>query len=276
MKAGTTTLYRDLLTSPDVYIPVDKEPGHLASDWILSDQGREEYERLYRRGKNCPVRIDASTHYAKLPDFAGVPERAYQVLGSDCYIVYVCRHPFYRALSHYYHDYSRGQAPSNINDAIVRESRYMNYSRYAMQLKPWLDLFGHERTFVINFSEYVANRRGVVASLAEELNIRHDPSDIEVEANYNPTSGGPVLSKGWALVRDRAVYQRALRPLLSTDMRYRLRRWVLPRADLGSSESLGAQTARRLWSALEWEGPRLTELVGREFHWEPPEELADQ
>ncbi len=42
-KAGTTTLYRDLLANPAIFLPIDKEPGNLREDGVLTVAGRSAY-----------------------------------------------------------------------------------------------------------------------------------------------------------------------------------------------------------------------------------------
>ncbi len=35
--AGTTTLYRDLVENPTIFLPTHKEPGNLSEDGVLTD-----------------------------------------------------------------------------------------------------------------------------------------------------------------------------------------------------------------------------------------------
>ncbi|MEE9131784.1 MAG: hypothetical protein V3T84_17370, partial [Phycisphaerales bacterium] len=45
--AGTTTLYRDLVENPAIFLPIDKEPGYLSEDSVLTDSGRSAYARHF-------------------------------------------------------------------------------------------------------------------------------------------------------------------------------------------------------------------------------------
>ena len=48
MKAGTTSLYRDLDVNPNVFLAADKEPGDLARDAVREPRGLAGYARLAR------------------------------------------------------------------------------------------------------------------------------------------------------------------------------------------------------------------------------------
>ena len=67
MKAGTTTLYHDLLTNPQVFFPLDKEPGNLASHDVLGEDGRGRYASIFKTARPDQICGEASTTYTKLP-----------------------------------------------------------------------------------------------------------------------------------------------------------------------------------------------------------------
>ena len=87
MKCGSTTLYRDLLTHPRVFFPIDKEPCNLCDDRVLTDAGRAEYEALFKRARPDQLCAEASTDYTKLPDRPGVAARALRVLGPELKLI---------------------------------------------------------------------------------------------------------------------------------------------------------------------------------------------
>ena len=103
MKAGTTSLYRDLPTNPSVFMPIDKEPNNLLSDDVRTPQGLDDYARHFQRAGADQLCGEASTAYTMLPRHTGVPERALEVLGPDCRIIYLVREPVARIVSHHQH-----------------------------------------------------------------------------------------------------------------------------------------------------------------------------
>src|SRR5262245_34426917 len=76
MKAGTTSLHRDLNLHPQIFLPEEKEPEGLCHDRVLSARGRRRYARLFRPSRAGQMRGEASTAYTKLPEWQGVPARA--------------------------------------------------------------------------------------------------------------------------------------------------------------------------------------------------------
>ena len=99
MKAGTTTLYRDLYDHPEVFLPEEKEPDSLAYDDVLTTEGTRTYRGMFAGANDGQLIGEASTSYSKAPFFGDVPSRALRLCGSDLKIIYVVREPFERMVS---------------------------------------------------------------------------------------------------------------------------------------------------------------------------------
>jgi hypothetical protein len=232
MKAGTTSLYRDLLTNPAVFMPLDKEPESLTRDDLLTEPGRQAYEALFAPAKPAhAARGEASTAYTKLPDFAGVPARARQLLGSDLKCIYLVREPVSRIVSHHHHNVSAGLFTiTDVNQAVREYPELLNWTRYAMQARPWIDAFGRDNVRIVLFERYTRDRRECVAELSAWLGVEPRPDLVDVEAVYNRSEGKPVITEGWKRVRLSGAYRRLIRPLLPTTVRDRLRQALFPKA----------------------------------------------
>ena len=76
MKAGTTTLYEDLLQIPALWLPPQKEPEDLIHPEVETAQGLRVYEQKFARCPSGAIAGDASTAYAKRPTYEGVAARA--------------------------------------------------------------------------------------------------------------------------------------------------------------------------------------------------------
>lgn len=234
MKAGTTTLYRDLILNRAIYFPVDKEPDQLGSDLVLSAMGRRRYASLYRRAKPEQLCGDGSTTYAKLPDVLGVPARTERILGRDVRIIYVVRNPVDRAISHYRHLVAHHGLTVGCEEAIEKMPAILAYSRYAYQLRPWLDRFGSGRICVLKFEDYVRERRATVRVVCRFLGVPPEVDAIDESRGFNATSGVPVLRGGWRRVRNARPYRTFIRRHLSLDTRERLRRLFLPTVEVAA------------------------------------------
>lgn len=231
MKSGTTSVFMDLIKHPQVFEPQDKEPDDLCDDSVLTDAGLAKYTARYSKARPGQIVCDASTTYSKRPDFEGVPQRAVKVLPSNFKVIYVVRHPIKRIISQHRHEFTEGLVGPCIDDVVQEQSRFLDYSRYAFQIEPWLEMVGQERIRVIQFEEYTANRESIVHGLWKFLDL--DPQAGEQIGNtiYNQSKSKPVTNDFWEQVRTSWLYQ-AMRPLISLSGRKVLRELILPRAKL--------------------------------------------
>lgn len=229
MKSGTTSLYLDLGKHPAVYLPQDKEPHCLASDDVLTATGKAEYGRLFLKARASQICGEASTGYSKLPDFPGVSKRARVVLGEDLRILYLVREPVSRTLSHHYHEVRAGTIEYDVNVAVRTHPALIQYSLYAMQIRPWREEFGEDRVRIIPFESYVTDRRRVVAEIADFLGIGVgvDGADVVEVANAGHRAPAPRGAL-WRFSRG-SFYRAWIRPWLSRSVRTRLRKAILPK-----------------------------------------------
>lgn len=231
MKAGTTGLYRDLLTNPRVYFPYKKEPHALTSDDVLSDAGLRQYADLFAGAESDQICGEASTGYTKLPDFPGVPERAAKVLGDRFKVIYLVRNPVDRIVSHYRHVRWDNESFPPIDEQVREDPRYVNYSRYAMQAAPWLDAIGPDRVRIVLFERYAEDRTGVVTELCEFLGIPPRPELVETDKVYNRSDGKPVARGVLGALRNNTLYRDYLRKAVPMPIRDAARQMFLPKVN---------------------------------------------
>lgn len=261
MKAGTTGLYMDLGEHPDVFLCGDKEPHALCSDDVLSEAGRREYASRYAAARER-ILIDASTGYTKRPDQEGMAERARALLDENFLVIYVVRHPIDRILSHYHHELSIGQAGPSVDEEVRTSPRFVNYSRYAYQLQPWVDAIGLQRIRVVRFEDYKDHRLEVIAQLQGFLGLSPSCSSVDVDKVYNKSHGKPIRNRFWSAIYANSYYRNWLRPWLPMKLRLKIRDHLLPKAPERSSELL-PETDRWLRTILTDDVAQLSKLVNR-------------
>ena len=232
MKSGTTTLFRDLVLNPGIFEPVDKEPDTLTTDDILTPSGLARYAETFANAREDQLCFEASTSYTKRPVFDRVPERAFQVLGAGLKILYIVREPVSRILSHHHHDLQLNLVGPDINAAVRNYPNLLNFSRYAFQIKPWIERFGPDQIRVIRFEDYVKDRRGTVRTLSEFLGVEPALDKICEEEVFNRTESKPMLGKLMLRVAAGSLYRRLVRPMLSLRARDNLRKKFLPKAKI--------------------------------------------
>lgn len=229
MKSGTTTLYEDLRSDPRIVFPRGvKEPESLTGDEVLTPEGSRAYAHLYRHAAADQLCGDASTAYTKRPDVEGVPRRSLKLLGRELRVIYIVRDPIARTISHHYHEFARGGIVGPLDEAVHRYPRLIDYSRYAYQLRPWLDTFGPGQVRVVHFESYVQDRLTVVHDLCRFLGLGAFSGIIEHDRAYNSQQHLPIPRGMMWRVSRRGIYRTLIRPLLPRTWRERLRRLLLP------------------------------------------------
>jgi hypothetical protein len=260
-KAGTTSLYFDLLKNPAVFMPSDKEPGDLLDDDVYAPPGRAAYAKRFKRARPEQVCGEATTGYTKLPDYAGVADRARRVLGADLKVIYIVREPIARIRSQHHHERFGDRISCGIDEAVRRYSRFVDYSRYTMQITPWIETFGRDQVFILQFESYIADRPTSVDAVSRFLGIDPAGDQVETDVVHNASSGKPVREGPFEIVRNTGIYRNLLRPLLSARARDSLRRFLLPSAP-DRAETPSAETVRHIVDELTDDVRQLGEIMG--------------
>lgn len=265
MRAGTTTLYRHLDIHPDIFLPQTKEPNTLCSDDALGQAGREEYARLFGQAREERCLGEASTAYTKAPDFGNVAARARSVLGPEVKLVYIVRHPIERIRSQHHLERANQLTDLPLEAAVREERRFVNYSRYAMQLEPWLDAFGPERVMVLRFENYVADTPFWYGEVCRFLGVHPGAVPELPEEAFNKTADRPSVTPFWRRhVFERDWYRLHLRQLLPRRVREMGARTLLPKAP-AKAESLSSGTRAWLWEQVGDDIARFESLMATTF-----------
>lgn len=186
MKAGTTSLHKYLARHPQVFMCQPKEPGYFseAEAWA---RGVDWYLSLFAKAGDAKVIGESSTHYTKLPTKPGVPERI-RDFNPEARFVYLMRDPLERLLSHYLHmvrDLGPYPERRRLGRAVQGDPELLGISDYAMQLRPYFDVFGRDRVRCLTFEEMIADPAGVTDGILAWLGIETPvPRDI-FEQRFN-------------------------------------------------------------------------------------------
>lgn len=244
MKCGSTTLFRDLDTSPAVSFPAHKEPHNLLDDAVLSGDGKAEYAGLYKHARPDQRLGDASTGYTKLPTNLGVPHRAQAVLGDAIKLVYIIRNPVARIESHYRHLQSRPHAkPAPLEEVLETFPEIIDYSCYGLQLKAWRDVFPSENFHVLSLEQHEKSRENSTNQVCDHLGIPHCGHLVETEAKWNSSVSKPVARGPLAPIITSSFYRNKIRPLMGRGIRDFARKILLPKA----------KPASAVWTQKAWE-----------------------
>jgi hypothetical protein len=154
-------------------------------------------------------------------------------------LIYVMRHPIDRLISQYVHEVTVGRIRVDLAEAVVRYPELIDYSRYSMQLQPFLEAYGFGRVLPVFFPRLVNHSQAELERIGRFLG--HE-GPLEWDRSL------PPLNRGRDRLRSSPVREVLVQaPVLTT-----IRRRVLPRP--------WAQSVKRFWRA-QIEPPRLSPSV---------------
>jgi hypothetical protein len=154
MKCATSTLHDQLAGLRGVFMTDPKEPNFF-SDEPVWERGEAWYASLFECATPGDICGESSTHYTKLPTHPHAAERLWRY-APYARIVYVMRDPIDRLVSHYIHAWSRRELSVPIDEAVETNPELIDYSRYAMQLEPWIERFGVANVLPVFFERLTA------------------------------------------------------------------------------------------------------------------------
>ena len=259
MKAGTTSLHRYLREHPQVFMPEEKELHFFVAEkrW---GRGRDWYEAQFAAAGDAIAVGEASPTYTMHPEFTGVPDRIQSLL-PEARLVYAVRHPIERLRSHYLHEVEKGRERASIGRALVTDPRYLDTSRYAMQLEQYLDCFSAQQMLVITAEQLRDERAATVRRVLAFLGLDPDWSNRRLlEREFHRTSDKrmrrPLVEATLRMPGTRALVRLAPRPM---------RRLASRRIDTDPATAIPEAVEARLRAELHDDVVRLRAYLGEGF-----------
>lgn len=224
MKSGTNTLYNYLAAHPEIYMTPRpwKEPQFFVKELNWS-KGEEWYLSLFSGADSEPIVGEASTFYSRLPDYQGVAERI-AAFDAAPRILYIMRDPAERAVSHYWWDVHWSAEGRNMLTAMKRMSCYTDVSYYAMQLRPYLHLFGRDRVLAFTLEELSSTPAETLRRIFAWLQVDADfaPPRLDRRDNQSPETVNRVVGSGiWSHLRGGLLW-RSLKRAVPRSVRNRV------------------------------------------------------
>lgn len=169
MKSGTTTLSQILSNHPDVCFCQIKEPHYFSktSNW---QKNIEDYKALYNPIGN-QICGEASTTYTFYPKFNKNIWQSLYSFNPKLKFIYMMRDPVDRIVSQYMHNYLRGRTKESFEEVVSNQSSYINITRYFIQIKPYIELFGREQVLLLTFEEFIEYKKNSLNKIASFLGI---------------------------------------------------------------------------------------------------------
>ena len=186
MKSGTTTLHEYLDSHPQIAMSRIKEPGYFVEE-LTQRQGEDWYLNLFEQDGSFRYRGESSTHYTKLPVYRGVAERLFR-FNPDARLIYIMRNPIERLVSHYWHnvrDPVYGRERRALLKAVRKRPDYLAFGDYAMQLEPYINLFGRDALYALTFEALIQDPQRELERLYDWLGLPSHPIEGEALKAHN-------------------------------------------------------------------------------------------
>lgn len=259
MKAGTTSLHFYLNQHPKISMSKEKELNFFSRNWAM---GIDWYTSQF--GGEADIYGESSPSYTDYPYFSGVPGRMHQVL-PDAKLIYVVRDPIERIISQYIH-WSQTDNPPSLSEALAdfEKSRYVQRSKYYMQLEQYLQFYPTSRILLITQEELLNCRQETLKKVfrfldvdasfysPKYLQIRHKSRDKRQKGKI-----GESLSQIFEATRLKQV---------SPNLAWHLERLVcLPFSRPITRPSLSPRLEQELIAYLKEDTEQLEKFVGKRF-----------
>ena len=258
-KSGTTSLAAQLASHPQICFSSIKEPEFFDSteDW---EENLAAYHQLFEpaNGRLCG---EASTTYTFLPETPQTSVRIHSY-NPRMKLIYIMRQPVDRIISHYAHNLIRGLEDRTPFAAVAEDPRYINRSRYGVQIQPYAQLFGRENILLLVFEEYVADQLGTLAEVAEFLGINEAGfSDVDTAARHKSV-GEPQIKFRSAETFARSAFFKSMRDVIPEGVRHTVRHRLLSN-QLNERPRFDQDLKELIWRFVASDVAEVEELMGR-------------
>ena len=268
MKSGTTSLHNYLNLHPDIAMSEEKEPGFFVKE-LGQLKGERWYLDLFESAQSYRYRGESSTHYTKLPIYTGVAERIFE-FDPNARLIYMMRDPFDRLISHYWHavrDLHHGGERFPLVRAVQERAQYLAFGDYAMQLGPYLKLFGRDAVFTLTFESLLRDPQPELNRLFDWLQLDRysiNGSDIKPH-NQKPENFLGVAGTG---LLNRIQYSRAwdgVSHLVPPSLKEWAKKIAYKEVDEAQTAADAAYLRTSLGDRLQHQIDTLSRLLNRDF-----------
>jgi hypothetical protein len=239
MKAGTSTLYRNILVNEKIERTRKKEV-----NFFLDDRSLAEMESLYSSqfvNKDL-IRCDVSPKYSQSHVHPDVARRIAR-FNPTARIVYITRDPVERIISHLHHNLLRDRFKlKEVDQEVLANPDYLLTSSYFFQISKYLEHFSADQILVLQLEELkkdpalfcnrVSQFLGVpeIINREKKFNVSESRYQIKfydfIHRNVGVSLFLKIYHYFWYFVNIRPP-----RPILSSDTTLQLRQTLQPDVD---------------------------------------------
>jgi hypothetical protein len=225
------------------------------------NKGVEWYESNF--DPSARVRGESSTGYTRGQNAVAAAERARHVL-DDIKLIYMVRDPIERVRSDYHHHRAVGLEARGFAEALDDPANpYVQASRYASQLEPYLRCFGSQNILVETQEHLYGQRRDSLARIFRFLEVDDKVDLAEFDRLWEQSEGKNWMFSMGSKLRRRGV--RLPRALRWSAQRLQRSRVMGGRAGGLQRPEVNTRQSAVLVECLKPEVSALRELTGMSF-----------
>jgi len=181
MKCATSTLHDQLSKQSGIFMTVPKEPFFFSNDEVWA-KGGNWYSGLFRAALENDLCGESSTHYTKLPTYPMTVSRM-RTMVPHAKLIYIIRHPIDRLISHYIHLWTEKETNLPIDSAIQSCSELIEYSKYAMQIRPFLETYGTANLLLVFFEHLLSDPQRELSRICHFIGYKGTPQWKSLDAS---------------------------------------------------------------------------------------------
>ncbi len=271
MKCATSTLHEQLARQPGLFMSTPKEPNFFSDDeqW---GRGLDWYGSLFAAAPDNALCGESSTHYTKLPTYPDTIHRMQETFPRPTKLIYIMRDPIDRLISQYIHEWTQRVISEPIDDAIHSHPELVQYSRYALQIAPYLETFGPEAVLPVFFERLLASPQEELERICRFFGYRDRPSWCAEDRQKNASNQRRRTNPVRDAILDAPMLAALRRRLIPQSWRDRLRGlWVMQ-----DRPTISAPQRRRLRAIFDEDLAQLGDWVGLELNCDNFASIAEQ
>lgn len=278
MKSGTTSLHQYLSEHPDISMSTFKEPSYFLTPEEVRDVYFEAWAQGFWKSENTYLALfpdadkktiigESSTNYTKMNKVTCCAEKI-KTFNPDAKFIYLMRDPVHRTISHYFHEFRRGEEKKGILQALAENPYYIETSDYAFQLAPFMNVFDRSRFLFLTTEAMQRDPRATYRQVCEWLGVDAAflPPSLGSRVHETPEEmlvprggAGKMLIHAYHLLKTHTGLRepKALRAFLM-----RMVKRPTQRSETREQEEIAIRYLRPI---MQEKVARLVPLIGRDF-----------
>ena len=263
MKCATSTLQTQLSLQPGIFMTTPKEPNFFSDDEIY-ELGTDWYESLFDNVEESAIKGEASTHYTKLPTYPHTVDRIRNYCSPQTRFIYVMRNPLERLVSHYIHEWSQGNVGQDIDSEVNRNSEFIDYSKYYMQLQPYIDTFGPDNILPVFYERLIKWPQPELERVTSFLGYTSKSSWKDSESKKNVSSERIRKFPGYDFLIKNPIMTTIRRNIIPTS----IRKSVKSHLSMDTRPQLSSGTRQRVIAEIDADLEKLSSYLGMSLNCE--------